>query len=669
MSVDTTVAQKLFTELDLDDRLLKALGDMNLVRMTKVQEQAIPLGLVGKDLIVQARTGSGKTAVYGLILINKILSQAQKTAKTNRKTGTQAIVLVPTIELSAQVSNYLKNLLKYSGKLISVVNGASSATSNAIKALMLEQPEIVVSTPSRVLQHLKDNVLKVNETLETLVIDESDLVLSFGYKGDLLKIAEYLPKVCQNILTSATMPKDVKDFSQLVMRNPVKCFIKDEAENFAGRLSQYAVMCSDRDKFFLMYVVLKLKLISGKCIIFVNGVDRCYRLKLFLEQFSVRSCVLNSELPINSRYHIVEEFNRGVYDYIIATDESAGKDDLDDPSETAELDLKNINNTKEIDDDENKLDNKQAETKSDDKILKKSDTNESDSDNSDSDELDSDVDLSDDESNLSKETLPALKTLDKIESSIKKPKSYTQTHNNKIAGYGVVRGIDFKDAAAVINFDFPSTIDGYIHRIGRTARGNRRGMSLSFVASKAETRTKSESNVISEKNNFEKVKADQISKGCSIEPYEFDMNQISGLRYRCEDALRAVTKASIKEAKLKEIKREILNSELLKTHFEDKVTDLNYLRHDKTLHPTKIQPHLKNIPSYLLPQITSVSGDNTINTSIVAGHKHLGNIPFNSNKKNKRFKSSRGGSKSHRPGKGRSADPLRSFGSGRSKKR
>lgn len=102
------------------------------------------------------------------------------------------------------------------------------------------------------------------------------------------------------------------------------------------------------DKFLLIYVILKLKVIRGKCIIFVNDVDRSYRLKLFLEQFSIKSCVLNSELPLNSRYallvppetpnltprisryHVVQEFNKGVYDYIIATDESnAGEGDTD----------------------------------------------------------------------------------------------------------------------------------------------------------------------------------------------------------------------------------------------------------------------------------------------------------------------------------------------------
>ena len=116
--------------------------------------------------------------------------------------------------------------------------------------------------------------------------------------------------------------------------------------------------CSEVDKFLLTYVILKLKLIKGKCILFVNDVERCYRLKLFLEQFSIKSCVLNSELPLNSRYvlchsdiwfrqtnpfsirmHIVQEFNKGIYDYIIATDESnetMGTDSDDEPEEEQE---------------------------------------------------------------------------------------------------------------------------------------------------------------------------------------------------------------------------------------------------------------------------------------------------------------------------------------------
>lgn len=82
-----------------------------------------------------------------------------------------------------------------------------------------------------------------------------------------------------------------------------------------------ACRCGEDEKFLLIYVIFKLQLVKGKCIIFVADIDRCYRLKLFFEQFGIRSCILNSELPVNSRIHVVEEFNRNVYDIIIASDE------------------------------------------------------------------------------------------------------------------------------------------------------------------------------------------------------------------------------------------------------------------------------------------------------------------------------------------------------------
>ncbi|OLY82809.1 ATP-dependent RNA helicase dbp9 [Smittium mucronatum] len=637
MSSLITPKSKLFTTLDVDDRIMKALGNMKLVYMTQVQEKSIPVGLAGKDMIVQARTGSGKTAAYGVVLLNKILRSINNASASASAggLGTKSIVLVPTLELCEQVT----------------------------KALIAEQPEVVVSTPSRVLQYLKDGTLSVIETLETLVIDEADLILSFGYKNDLQEIFEYFPRACQHILMSATLPKDVSELSQLILRNPVKCIIKDEAGNHAGRLMQYAIMCNDRDKFFLTYVILKLKLISGKTIIFVNGIDRCYRLKLFLEQFSIRSCVLNSELPINSRYHIVEEFNRGVYDYIIATDEGTCNDDLDESENSKEI----VDESKPNEKSEKLVEHSKKSEKPvqdlDQSISSEDEAEELNRDGSD----DEDVDEGSDQENKSVTgTAP------------KNTKSKSNKKKSSKNMYGIVRGIDFKDASVIINFDMPTSTDAYTHRIGRTARGNKRGMSLSFIATENDTKSTKKRVQVDETLFFDKIKADQKEKGCVIEPYEFDMNQIDGLRYRCEDALRSVTKASIREAKIKEMKREIINSDLLKTHFEDRPTDLNFLRHDRTLHPTKIKPHLKNIPNYLMPKISSVSGDGSgdILNNVKEG-KFNGKVPFDSKRKNKnsnrdsnkKFKGSQGGSGSKKSSfKGKRSDPLKSFGSSRSKK-
>jgi ATP-dependent RNA helicase DDX56/DBP9 len=137
---------------------------------------------------------------------------------------------------------------------------------------------------------------------------------------------------------SATLTKDVELLKGMVLRNPAILRLEEDPTAAASNLTQYYVQTSEKDKFLLAYVLLKLKLVRGKCLIFVADVDRSYRLKLFLEQFGVKACVLNSELPLNSRYHIVQEFNKGVYDYIIATDEGGAADgaDEDDKDEQEE---------------------------------------------------------------------------------------------------------------------------------------------------------------------------------------------------------------------------------------------------------------------------------------------------------------------------------------------
>lgn len=152
----------------------------------------------------------------------------------------------------------------------------------------------------------------------------------------------HLPPIYQSLLMSATLTADVTTLKSLILRNPaILTLTEEETEDSDSLLSQYVLhLPTEAEKFLHIYVILKLKLIKGKAILFVNDVERCYRLKLFLEQFTIRCCVLNRELPINSRcdhlstslenflisnrYHTIQEFNKGVYDYIIATDESGG---------------------------------------------------------------------------------------------------------------------------------------------------------------------------------------------------------------------------------------------------------------------------------------------------------------------------------------------------------
>ncbi|KAK6305076.1 hypothetical protein J4Q44_G00238560 [Coregonus suidteri] len=495
-----------FHEMGLDDRILKALADLGWAQPTLIQEKAIPLALEGKDLLARARTGSGKTAAYAVPVIQRILTSKQNV----REQAVRALILVPTKELGQQVQAMIRQLTAYCARDVRVADISGKADLSAQRPILMEKPDVVVGTPSRVLAHLSAQSLDLQASLETLVIDEADLLFSFGFEADLKSLLCHLPKIYQSFLMSATLSEDVQALKELLLHNPVILKLQGSQLPDSSQLQQYSVQCEEEEKFLLIYTLLKLRLVQGKTLVFVGAVERCYRLKLFLEQFSIPACVLNSELPVHSRCHIITQFNQGFYDYIIATDEQV----LADPTTSAQA----------------------AEGKG------------------------------------------------------KKKKKKKKNAGVKDKEYGVSRGIDFQNVSNVINFDFPTTVESYIHRVGRTARADNPGTALTFISH-------TELPLLAEVEDA--LRGDNAE--CALKPYGFKMEEIEGFRYRCRDAMRSVTKQAVREARLKEIKQELLNSEKLKTYFEDNPRDLQLLRHDKDLHPAVIKPHLKNVPEYLIP--------------------------------------------------------------------
>ncbi|XP_078127989.1 putative ATP-dependent RNA helicase DDX56 [Sander vitreus] len=497
-----------FHEMGLDDRLLKAVADLGWSHPTLIQEKAIPLALEGKDLLARARTGSGKTAAYAVPVIQRILASKQSV----REQDVRALILVPTKELGQQVQTMIRQLTAYCSRDVRVADITGKADLSAQRPILMEKPDVVVGTPSRVLAHLNAQNLALHSSLETLVVDEADLLFSFGFEADLKNLLCHLPKIYQSFLMSATLTEDVQALKELLLHNPVILKLQGSQLPDSSQLQQYSIKCEEEDKFLLVYTLLKLRLVQGKTLVFVGAVERCYRLKLFLEQFGIPACVLNSELPIQSRCHIITQFNQGFYDYIIATDEQ----------------------------------------------------------------------------NLADPTAAPQATAGKGK---KKKKGTERGGRTKDKEYGVSRGVDFQNVANIINFDFPTAVESYIHRVGRTARADNPGTALSFISH-------TELGLLSEvEEALTGDNADSVLK-----PYEFKMEEIEGFRYRCRDAMRSVTKQAVREARLKEIKQELLNSEKLKTYFEDNPRDLQLLRHDKDLHPAVVKPHLRNVPDYLVPE-------------------------------------------------------------------
>lgn len=321
-----------FEELGLDPRLIRALNkkEISIAEPTPIQRAAIPLILQGKDVVARAKTGSGKTLAYLLPLLQKLLS----TADSNRKKlSPSAFILVPSGELCQQVYKEVSSLIDSCKAQLKVVQLTSNMPASDLRNALAGPPDILVSTPSCVAKSLSVGVLKsesINDSLEILVLDEADLLLSFGYEEDLKALTALVPRRCQCLLMSATSSADVDKLKKLVLHNPYVLTlpevegVKDEV--IPKNVQQFWVSCGDRDKLVHILALLKLDLVQKKVLIFTNAIDMSFRLKLFLEKFGIKSAVLNAELPQNSRLHILEEFNAGLFDYLIATDDRETKE-------------------------------------------------------------------------------------------------------------------------------------------------------------------------------------------------------------------------------------------------------------------------------------------------------------------------------------------------------
>ncbi|KAI4458149.1 rna helicase [Holotrichia oblita] len=477
MTEENEEKPKNFHEMEIDDRILKGIAKLGWQTPTLIQEQAIPLLLEGKDVLL-----SKQTTIHQEV---------------------KAIILAPSKELCSQICKVMKDLTIKCSREIRCIDISAQVDLAIQKPMLVEKPDIIVSTPARILQHAKASNLNVKQSLEMLVIDEADLIFSFGYENEVKELLPFFPKIYQAILASATLSEDVKNLKSLVLHNPVTLKLNEPDLAPSSQLTHYHLNAEEMDKASILYALLKLHLIRGKSIIFVNTVDKCYKIKLYLEQFGIKTCVLNSELPAKIRCHSVNQFNQGIYDIIIASDEKA----LENPGESQ--------------------DNKTKKSK-----------------------------------------------------------------RRKDKESGVSRGIDFQCVANVINFDFPLDIESYIHRAGRTARGNNQGSVLSFVSIKEQELLKAVETHLQGK---------QSGSLFSSKTYQFKLEEVEAFRYRARDAWRAATKIAVREARLKEIKQEIFNCQKLKSFFEDNPNDLQVLRHDKALHTVKIQQHLADVPDYIIP--------------------------------------------------------------------
>ncbi|MEG0384125.1 MAG: DEAD/DEAH box helicase, partial [Solibacillus sp.] len=225
-----------FSELNISESTLRSVKRMGFEEATPIQEGTITFAMAGRDVLGQAQTGTGKTAAFGIPLIEKI---------DPKNPNIQALVIAPTRELAIQVSEELYKLgYDKRVKLLSVYGGQEIG--RQIRALK-NGPQIIVGTPGRIQDHINRRTLKLDE-VQTLVLDEADEMLNMGFIDDINAILESVPDTRQTLLFSATMPPAIRKIAETFMNNPEVVKIKAK-ELTMENIEQFFVKATEREKF------------------------------------------------------------------------------------------------------------------------------------------------------------------------------------------------------------------------------------------------------------------------------------------------------------------------------------------------------------------------------------------------------------------------------------
>ena len=305
----------MFEELQLDRRLQLGLDDLGLPDATEVQRQVVPAALSNKDLRVSAETGSGKTLAYLIPLAQKILS-----APANSQAGTLALILVPTRELARQVHKHCRQLLAKTPVEVQAITGGADFKYQ--KALFRKNPEIIVATPGRLLEHCEKGSADLS-SLQTLVLDEADRMLDMGFREDVLKIANYCSASKQVLMLSATLKhKGLGAVAETLLDSPQNISIGQVRQPHSSIFHQLILADSQEHKDKLLVALMQQGGFQ-RALVFGNKRTTAVRLANLLKYHKLRCGCLQGEMSTEERKHVMHQFNDGKVDIVCASDVAA----------------------------------------------------------------------------------------------------------------------------------------------------------------------------------------------------------------------------------------------------------------------------------------------------------------------------------------------------------
>jgi len=314
-----------FADLNLSPQLMKDLEYNGFKTPMPVQEMAIPMLMEGRDLMTQAKTGTGKTLAFGIPIIERTDVNSH---------DVQSLILAPTRELAEQVAGEMRKI-GYNKKVkTAAVYGGKSITDQA--RMLQSGAQVVVGTPGRIIDMIDRRLLKLQH-VRILVLDEADRMLDMGFIDDIRKIISHVPRERQTMLFSATIPQRIQDLARTIMKDPEMISVSPE-ELTVAEIEQYYYEIDSNRKFDAFMEVI-MKETPSSAIVFCNTKRWAETLGRLMRKKGLRTEALHGDLTQGQRDHVMEGFRNRRFEFLVATDVAARGLDIDDVSHIFNYDI------------------------------------------------------------------------------------------------------------------------------------------------------------------------------------------------------------------------------------------------------------------------------------------------------------------------------------------
>ncbi|KIY52754.1 DEAD-domain-containing protein [Fistulina hepatica ATCC 64428] len=304
-----------FLTMNLSRPILKALTTMCFSKPTPIQAATIPFALLGKDIVGGAVTGSGKTAAFMIPMLERLLYRE----RGKKAAATRCLVLVPTRELAVQCFEVSKNLAAHTDIQFALIVGGLSV--KAQEATLRSRPDVVIATPGRLIDHIRNSPSFTLDALDILVLDEADRMLEDGFADELTEIVKSCPVSRQTMLFSATMTDTVDDLVRMSLSKPVRLFVDPKKSTAKSLVQEFVRVRAGKEKErSALLVALCMRSFKTKVIVFLRSKKLAHQLRIVFGLLGLSCGELHGDLSQEQRLKALQQFRDGTVNYLMATD-------------------------------------------------------------------------------------------------------------------------------------------------------------------------------------------------------------------------------------------------------------------------------------------------------------------------------------------------------------